>query len=461
MSAALTQMLAIRSRAVSVVAWVLYAVGLNRAVVHAPEPLFWAMVGAGVLLGALDPRPLFPFLTVVGAVAFGASRDVAGGLTVYTADLAMFALFACGVSCEVRAGIDKLSDRWSAVCARVAVPTFVLVMVFGLATVTTTGRMDTAKWAIHAVQTAVVYLFVVRFLPAAPAQHRAVALLGWGAIGAASAVLGLVQYARNGMEYFAVQGTFGQHNPFAAYLMLTAVPCAALVLVDDRRMRRWLAGALVVLAIAGIVVAFSRGAWVGLFVGLGTVAVMVARRRAPLVLLVCVAVPIGSIVGYLAMRGGRDVERVGVVGLSREFGPRVLHYLRAGKLLVSPRPLLGNGPGTYRRVAARAIDAGLIPDDEYIRAHPHNLYVLLLVDTGVLGLTAFLFWILWHLAAGIRTATVHEPLTAALAAGASGAATAFLAHNLFDVVTTAHLDLIFAAVCGTLAVVGRMHEPAA
>jgi|YNPBryBLVA2012_1023415.scaffolds.fasta_scaffold00009_74 O-antigen ligase len=443
------------------VLWAVYAGTFGVVFVRAPESGLWAVVVLGILLAVLDARPLFPFLLVMAAVAFGYARDVAGGLTVYATDLAIPVLCAGWVSREVRDGIGGMWARWRDPMRRMTVPTGVVVGMLALSSLRTIAPADTAKWAVHALEAVVVYLFALRFLPAADPRDAVAAVLGLGCTGAAGAVLGIVQYTRSGMDYFAVQGMFGQHNPFAAHLTLAAVPCAALALSDDRVVRRCIAGALTVVAMVGIAVSFSRGAWMGLFAGLGTVAALRARHRMLLVLLVCVLVPLASIVGYLAVRGGRDTERVGVSGLAREFGPRVVHYLRAGARMAAPRPALGSGPGTYRRVAARAVEAGLVPDDEYIRAHPHNLYVLFAVETGLLGLAAFLGWAVWHLASGVGAArSAHEPIAAALMTGATGAAAAFLVHSLFDVVATAHLDLVFGAVCGALASRGRVHGPA-
>lgn len=116
--------------------------------------------------------------------------------------------------------------------------------------------------------------------------------------------------------------------------------------------------------------------------------------------------------------------------------PGRLDLWRTAARMIQAQPLLGVGPDNFRWVYG--IYAGL--DNWDTRYHTNNLYIEWLVNTGILGLLAFL-WLSWRLAL-----TVYHRLAEALNVQASpvfsdlviwrlglvGSLTAWYVHGIFD-----------------------------
>lgn len=61
--------------------------------------------------------------------------------------------------------------------------------------------------------------------------------------------------------------------------------------------------------------------------------------------------------------------------------------------LISERPLLGWGAGGHEPELKRLSEQGVTANERYIFANPHNEYLTWAVQTGLLGLACFLFWL--------------------------------------------------------------------
>lgn len=198
----------------------------------------------------------------------------------------------------------------------------------------------------------------------------------------ASAVLplaaGLLQAVTGGGQLsegiLRVEGTFAHPNAFGYYLAILCVLGAALLPHLHGRARLGLV-ALLGLALAELVLTYSRGGWITLVVGLLVVAALQNRRLVPVLvacgLLLPVLVP--SIGARLA---DLDDERTlrGTGGNSLVWR---LDYWGENLLLVDTRPLTGIGLKMTSYVTTE-------------QKAPHNDYVRMYVETGLVGLTAYL-----------------------------------------------------------------------
>ena len=159
----------------------------------------------------------------------------------------------------------------------------------------------------------------------------------------------------------------------------------------DARSRAW----LVLMAIAGFASAVQlAGGRIGLvllvLVAVRTV-VRVGPRRAGAVVAMLV---LGVVIATVALPTDTGAaDRLATSGQS-SLGGRVDRW-RLAVPAVAERPVLGIGPGLYRRAtsphntpaAARAYGADSLNQDA------HNLFVQTLVTTGILGLVALLAWL--------------------------------------------------------------------
>ena len=287
--------------------------------------------------------------------------------------------------------------------------------------------------------------------------------------GAAQAIMGMVQFALGiGPPAFAIgtfmraYGMFGQPNPFAGYLG-TVVPLAiAMSIAPGSRPFRAVAMFAVAMTVIGILLSFSRGAWLGLALSIGVMLVAWSRRArmmaVPLamafVVMVVLAI-LGVLPPTIANRITSVTDNFGVfdvrtVTLSSEnfaVVERMAHW-QAGWAIFLDHPFLGVGPGNYPAV----YDQYYIPPWVLPLGHAHNYYLNMAAEAGLPGLLALLVVLALAVRALLRRLraatpapgthsliadTVFDPpmsptFARFLAIGLLGSLTMFSIHNLFD-----------------------------
>ena len=208
--------------------------------------------------------------------------------------------------------------------------------------------------------------------------------------------------------YARVGGTVGDPNGAGAYFALLLVPALAVLLAPvGRGLRRLAAGALV-LGLFGLVVTFSRGGWLGFAVALALFCAVGWHRRwfslkAPLVVglaLLAVLVPLG---GSVADRLTQSDQ-----GAAASRTPLAETALRMSQ----DHPLLGVGSNNYTVAMPTYETRDRAAEWAYT---VHNKYLLVLAETGVVGLVAFLWFLVAGLRAGARASRARDPALAMIA----------------------------------------------
>jgi O-antigen ligase len=267
--------------------------------------------------------------------------------------------------------------------------------------------------------------------------------------------------------FMRAYGMFGQPNPFAGYLG-TILPLAlAMSLIPQPGRFRTVSAICFGLIAMGIVLSLSRGAWVGVAISLGVMAMAWSPRARKLViplaalgiLLVGLAM-LGLLPASLSTRITSVTDNFGVfdvrsVQLSSEnfaVVERMAHW-QAGWYMFQDYPFLGVGPGNYPAV----YEEYYIPPWREPLGHAHNYYLNMAAEAGVPGLLALLLVLgLAFRALGRRIRAADQllgdptegldtsegpivldppfsPLFArALALGLLGSLAMFSIHNLFD-----------------------------
>lgn len=204
-------------------------------------------------------------------------------------------------------------------------------------------------------------------------------------------------------EELRLASFFGDPNVFGAFLV-SAIPFALIgaARLPDRRLRL-AAGSIAFLLLLALWLSFSRGAWIALVLGVGTILLIVDRR----------ALFIGVIAGILSFGTAvymprnlmvpnqprpnivdSTVDRVGAIGIGGDL--RTLFMIQSIPI-VRDHPLLGVGPGRFGGAVAHAYPTPIY--DEYgfgplfwnpSQRTVDNFWLHLLVETGVLGAAAFL-----------------------------------------------------------------------
>lgn len=183
-------------------------------------------------------------------------------------------------------------------------------------------------------------------------------------------------------------GLFGQPNELGAFAAVLVVLGTGLLFSAPGRLIRPLAGVSVLVASAALVASLSRGAWVGLALGLAVLVALVPAVRRPVVLgllavVVCavsarVALPEQPMASVVADR----VFSL-TAGSANPYDHRPAIWAEAWRQ-VQQRPVLGAGPGGYPVLAARR------PSQVTTVApyHAHGLVLTLAAEQGVIGVLA-------------------------------------------------------------------------
>lgn len=225
-------------------------------------------------------------------------------------------------------------------------------------------------------------------------------------------------------------------------------------------------GAVALALIAGIIMSWSRGAWLGLIIALLAVAALRSRRTfllastgVLLVLLVLVLFGAGwlpeSIQGRVADLSGYlnppDPSRTEITDENFSVLERLAHW-RAGWCMFESAPWLGVGIGNYGVSYARC------PQPHWYEplGHAHNVFINFLAETGVLGFGTFLaFW------AGLALYLVRfsrmsgSPWVKATTLGLLGTWSYLTVHSVFDNLFVQHLQLQLALILAALPALAR------
>ncbi|MCC7367568.1 MAG: O-antigen ligase family protein [Chloroflexi bacterium] len=253
------------------------------------------------------------------------------------------------------------------------------------------------------------------------------------------AILGLVQLVAGGavtdvQGVRRVLGTYTSPNHFAL-LLGRALPFWLALGWQLPRWRPWaIAGGLLCAGALGAT--FSVGGWLASGLALLVVVGLLGGRRLLLALVlagivagavVFLAAPVERLAGRLDPRQGTSFVRV--------------QLWQTAAQLVAESPLLGIGLDNflYRYPALMPPGASFEPN----LSHPHNLVLQFWLQLGVLGLIA-LIWLLWRFlrltwsaaradqGSSAQDGTASSPIQHALAVGALGSMTDFVAHGLVD-----------------------------
>lgn len=217
--------------------------------------------------------------------------------------------------------------------------------------------------------------------------------LGLLQLGEASTV---AQQPMNLTSTYRVQGTLGHPNSYGMYLV-TAIPLIfALLFCSVPRAVRILAGGVVLLGTTGVLLSLSRSGWACLALALTVVMALAVwqQRLLPGTALLVVS---GTMLAVCGLNLLMD-NPIGLRLTSGDQGSAASRVTLAQTALevVGDRPWLGVGLNNYRRMLPLYGATGSIV--------VHNVYLLIVAETGVLGLAAFLLLLLvvlrhaWRLA---------------------------------------------------------------
>jgi O-antigen ligase len=227
---------------------------------------------------------------------------------------------------------------------------------------------------------------------------------------------------------FLAIGNFEAHTTYAfslAFPALLAMAVAAEGVGRPSRRLGLLAAALV--ATSGILLSYVRSIWLGLLLGIAVVAAL--RRGTALRAALLIAV-LGALAVMLVP--SLRLRALSIVDPHYNLG-RSYIWDRSWQMLAD-HPVTGIGFGNYRSLQDAYFDPAA-PPDRVPRTGAHSSYLHLAVETGVLGLTAFLWiWIRFFSVAlrAHRALGKARPYARGLVAGCMAGVACFLVGSFFQ-----------------------------
>lgn len=259
-----------------------------------------------------------------------------------------------------------------------------------------------------------------------------------------------VQYVRGidflrGVRLGRVTASFANPNDFAGWLAVIVLIFGGVLGAGKdglfrKRVKVFFAVALVV-SLAWLLITYSRGAWLGVLAGslLGAVCIFrgMGAGKKGLSILLAVLMLTGLFVfagravsaldraGNFQMKFGLTLgERIRSIPDSRAMTTAIRFNLWKEALVVWKRaPLTGSGLNTYARVSPKN---GTFAESG---VYPHNCYLQMAAETGLLGLGSFLWFLVAFFQAGLR---YWERCRDFLLLGLMCGILAFLVHSFVD-----------------------------
>jgi O-antigen ligase len=230
---------------------------------------------------------------------------------------------------------------------------------------------------IRAVAMFIVIVNVVR----TPARLKGLMLLSIavGLVLSAGAIndyrLGRIAVEEGGRVAGVVGGMFGNPNDLALHLVMM-IPLAVGLLLSTRNvLAKPLYAASVLLMVGGVIVSFSRGAFLGLL-GAGIVLAWKLGRRNRLVMVVLIGV---FVVALLTLAPGEYTERLSTIGsVSRDASSSSRRDLLVRSIIVAIyNPVFGVGIGNFHIVSIRELVS-------------HNAYTQVASEMGLAAMIIYI-----------------------------------------------------------------------
>jgi putative inorganic carbon (hco3(-)) transporter len=229
-----------------------------------------------------------------------------------------------------------------------------------------------------------------------------------------------------------VGGTLGHPNRLALYLELSLPSCIAAMMLAKKSTSKWLAAAIFAIGFGAMIITGSRGGWIGVVFSLFVLFYLLVRNHHVSVwtvfklgLLLCLIFAAAVLTFY-------DQIENRITG--NDYGSAIsrIPMFQMAWSIIKDHPIGGVGINNYA-VNMRQYNDTLIGRRFKTIARPvHNMYLLITGETGLLGLSAFL-WLLWATMRNlVRMVRAHSAVFSIMSAGLLSGISAYLVHGLVD-----------------------------
>ena len=223
-----------------------------------------------------------------------------------------------------------------------------------------------------------------------------------------------------------VGGTVGAPNTAAAYLSMVLSLGVGVLFSNLARTCKVLAAVAVAVGGAALITTFSRGGWLALLISLGIFCVVACRQRGfslrvPITILLIVVLlylPFHSIISarLLGNDHGSAESRIPLMDLAYR--------------IFADNPILGVGANNFSIAMDRYLTSEFRSDFLFA---VHNKYLLVLCETGIGGLLAFLAFLWSALRRGWQCWLLRDAFLSPIALGLTAGLVGHLVHMNVDI----------------------------
>jgi len=245
---------------------------------------------------------------------------------------------------------------------------------------------------------------------------------------------------------------FGNPNVFVGYVSLVIPVFLGMLMASEFTWERITLGIFTLLSIMTWFLAFSRTAWFFLILTMIILFFLnkVKKRGFPFLAILFVILTIAFLFPDV-----RDnfAGRVKLQHLLNSLKHRAMCY-PIGFNMAKDDLLFGIGIGNYSLLASKFTTVRV-----FIQNHLHSLYLQLFVETGFMGLLAFVFWLVCIIKYLVRSLKVLEKTeNHSLFVGLMGGVIVYLFNNLADVLTVHGIHLQWGIILGLAVVLIQFRE---
>jgi O-antigen ligase len=199
-----------------------------------------------------------------------------------------------------------------------------------------------------------------------------------------------------------VAGGIVLRNHVTQGMALTAGALLALVLVAHARRgswQQWACGAAALLMVANVVfITYARSAYLALAVTSLVATLGIAQHRAriaavsALIVLMCGAIWLSPLISQRFERALQEIQETNSSDVITSMGIRPVMWETTASI-ARDAPLIGHGLGSFPEQYRSAVTQRYTGWKATLTADPHNQYLLILAETGLLGLSAFAWFL--------------------------------------------------------------------
>jgi O-antigen ligase len=246
-----------------------------------------------------------------------------------------------------------------------------------------------------------------------------------------------------------IGGTVGSSNFAAAYLSISLASAVSLLFTNLGRVHKWLAIAVVGLGGPALIFTLSRGGWMAFALSVVLICLLQwCRRGFSLKMPIAVVLILGML--YFPFQSAISAR---LFGDDKGSAESRIPLMKLAYRIIKDNPVLGVGVNNFTVAMGRY----LTPEFRHGFLYAvHNKYLLVLSETGIVGLLAFLAFLLDALRKGWQCWAVQDRLLSPIALGFAAGIAGHMVHMSVDVFRGRPTQQLLWLVAGLLTAMHRI-----